>query len=124
MKTFDVVCKENGSVIACATWEDSEENRKRLEDWAEFGYEKTSEKYVQGYDGKWYVEGTLPPKPLPTNEEIRQIRASSYRDSVDPLMSEYIRKKTFNLFAEDEEKVLLSAIENQVNRIKSENPYS
>ena len=124
METFDIICKENGIVVAYATWEDNEENRQRLEEWAEYGYEETSDKYVQGYDGKWYIEGQEPEKPAPSNEDIKQIRASLYRDTVDPMMSEYIRKKTFNLFERDEETELLSAIESQVNRIKTENPYS
>ena len=124
MKTFDVICKQDNEVIAYGTWEDTEENRQRLEEWSELGYQETSDKYVQGYDGKWYIEGTEPEKPAPTYEEVQQVRASLYRDIVDPMMSEYIRKKTFNLFETGEEQDLLSAIEKQVNRIKTENPYS
>ena len=121
--TFNIICKQNDEVVAYGTWEDNEENRQRLEEWAEYGYEKTSDKYVQGYDGKWYVEGTEPEKPAPTVEEVKQARADAYASEVDPLMSEYNRKKTFNLFAEGEEEALLAEIEAKVAEIKEANPY-
>jgi hypothetical protein len=123
METFDIICKENGEVVAYGTWEDTEENRQRLEEWAEYGYEKTSDKYVQGYDGKWYVEGTEPEKPAPTYEEVQQARANAYEAEVDPLMSQYNRKKTFNLFEGNEEAELLAKIEAKVAEIKEANPY-
>lgn len=123
METFDIICKQDGEVIAYGTWEDTEENRQRLEEWAELGYEKTCDKYVQGYDGKWYVEGQEPEKPAPTREEVQKARASAYANEVDPLMAEYSRKKTFNLFEGNEEAELLAKIETKVAEIKEANPY-
>ena len=54
---------------------------------------------------------------------METIRASLYNTQVDPLMSEYNRKKTFNLFEEGEEIALLAKIEATVAKIKDENPY-
>ena len=123
MKTFDIICKQDGEVVAYGTWEDTEENRQRLEEWSELGYQETSDKYVQGYDGKWYIEGTEPEKPAPTREEVQQSRANAYEAEVDPLMSQYNRKKTFNLFEEGEEEALLAEIETKVAEIKARYPY-
>lgn len=120
---FGVICKQDGVVTAYGFWTGTRGNVQRLEEWVEFGYEKTSDKYVQGYDGKWYVEGTEPEKPAPTYEEVQKARANAYANEVDPLMSEYTRKKTFNLFNEREEETLLAEIETKVAKIKQDNPY-
>ena len=57
-------------------------------------------------------------------EEVRQARANAYRAEVDsPLMAEYNRKKTFNLFEEGEEEALLAEIEAKVEEIKQRFPY-
>lgn len=56
-------------------------------------------------------------------EEMRQARADAYASEVDPLMNEYNRKKTFNLFEDGEEEALLKAIEDKVAEIKENNPY-
>ena len=120
---FGVICKQDGEVTAYGFWQGTRANVQRLEEWAEYGYEKTSDKYVQGYDGKWYVEGTEPEKPAPTAEEVQQARARAYEAEVDPLMSEYTRKKTFNLFEGNEEAELLAKIEAKVAEIKEANPY-
>ena len=120
---FGVICKQDGEVIAYGFWQGTRDNVKRLEEWAEYGYEKTYDKYVQGYDGKWYVEGTEPEKPAPTAEEVQQARADAYANEVDPLMSQYNRKKTFNLFEEGEEAELLAKIEAKVAEIKARYPY-
>ena len=57
-------------------------------------------------------------------EEIRQARESAYRAEVDsPLMAEYNRKKTFNLFEDGEEEALLAKIEAKVEEIKQRYPY-
>ena len=120
---FGVICKQDGEVIAYGFWQGTRDNVKRLEEWAEYGYEKTSDKYVQGYDGKWYIEGTEPEKPAPTAEEVKQARADAYASEVDPLMSEYNRKKTFNLFEGNEEAELLAKIEAKAAEIKARYPY-
>ena len=56
-------------------------------------------------------------------EEMRQARADAYAAEVDPLMSQYNRKKTFNLFEEGEEEALLAEIEAKVAEIKARYPY-
>ena len=56
-------------------------------------------------------------------EEVRQARANAYANEVDPLMAEYTRKKTFNLFEEGEEEKLLAEIEAKVGVIKTRFPY-
>ena len=56
-------------------------------------------------------------------EEIRQARANAYANEVDPLMAEYNRKKTFNLFEEGEEESLLAEVEAKVEEIKARYPY-
>ena len=57
------------------------------------------------------------------NEEAKQARANAYAAEVDPLMSEYKRKKTFNLFEEGEEEKLLAEINAKVSEIKARYPY-
>lgn len=56
-------------------------------------------------------------------EEVRQARADAYKTEVDPLMAEYNRKKTFNLFEEGEEEKLLAEINEKVEEIKTRFPY-
>lgn len=56
-------------------------------------------------------------------EEMRQARANAYASEVDPLMAEYNRKKTFNLFEEGEEEELIKAIKDKVAEIKERFPY-
>ena len=63
------------------------------------------------------------PKKILTREEVDALRKKLYTYEVDPLMSEYNRKKTFNLFEEGEEAELLRRIETKVNEIKTNNPY-
>ena len=81
------------------------------------------------WDGeKWIYEAEpQAPEPIihlpPTNEEQRQARANAYAVEVDPLMSEYNRKKTFNLFEEGEEEELMKAIQDKVAEIKERFPY-
>lgn len=77
----------------------------------------------QAYNGSWYVEGFAPIKPEPTKEEQQQARANAYAQEVDPLMAEYNRKKTFNLFEEGEEEALLAEVNTKVEEIKARFPY-
>lgn len=72
---------------------------------------------------KWYLVGYIPAAPEPTYEEVKETRANLYASEVDPLMAEYNRKKTFNLFEEGEEAELLAEIEKRVAEIKENNPY-
>lgn len=78
----------------------------------------------QAYDGSWYLAGYAPVKPEPTKEEQQKARANAYAVEVDPLMSEYNRKKTFNLFEEGEEEELMKAIQDKVAEIKERFPYT
>ncbi len=63
------------------------------------------------------------PEKVATKEDIEAIRKKLYTYEVDPLMSEYNRKKTFGLFKEGEEMELLDRIEDKVQEIKTNNPY-
>ena len=71
-----------------------------------------------------YLEAVENDPYIPTDEEQRQARANAYAVEVDPLMSEYNRKKTFNLFEEGEEEELMKAIQDKVAEIKEKFPYS
>ena len=81
----------------------------------------------QGYEIKETDEALLAIQPdpyIPTDEEQRQARANAYAIEVDPLMSEYNRKKTFNLFEEGEEETLKQEIQAKVTEIKERYPYN
>lgn len=41
----------------------------------------------QAYNDLWYVKGYAPEKPIPTEEEIKQLRARAYQQEVDPITS-------------------------------------
>ena len=71
-----------------------------------------------------YLESVETPPYVPTDEEQRQARANAYAVEVDPLMSEYNRKKTFNLFEEGEEETLMKDIQDKVAEIKERFPYT
>ena len=73
-------------------------------------------------DGRYKIIEIPAPLP-PTYDEVKEIRASLYRTQVDPLMTEYTRKKTFNLFEGSEEVELLAEVEAKVAEIKENNPY-
>ena len=82
--------------------------------------------HQQGYeiqDTEEALLAILPDPYVPTDEEQRQARANAYAVEVDPLMSEYNRKKTFNLFEEGEEEELMKAIQDKVAEIKERFPY-
>ena len=83
-------------------------------------------KEIDGVLHRFYeIKEIIVPVPIPqTKEEIRQARESAYRAEVDsPLMAEYNRKKTFNLFEEGEEEKLLAEITAKVEEIKTRFPY-
>lgn len=80
----------------------------------------------QGYEILETEEALLAIQPdphIPTDKEQRQARANAYAVEVDPLMSEYNRKKTFNLFEEGEEEALLAEVNAKVEEIKARYPY-
>lgn len=84
---------------------------------------KADEEIMQGYDGKYYFASQCPEKPAPTKEEQQKARQAAYKAEVDPLMAEYNRKKTFNLFEEGEEEALLAEVNAKVEEIKQRYPY-
>lgn len=57
------------------------------------------------------------------NEYAKKARASAYALEVDPIMAEYNRKKTFNLFEEGEEEKILAEVKAKVEEIKQRYPY-
>ena len=80
----------------------------------------------KGYEIQETDEALLAIQPdpyIPTVEEMRQARANAYTSEVDPLMAEYNRKKTFNLFEEGEEEALLAEVNAKVEDIKARYPY-
>ena len=102
---------ENGDISSFARWKFDPE---ALE---------APEPIVPGYDGKYYFESQCPEKPAPTKEEQQKARQKAYKAEVDPLMAEYNRKKTFNLFEEGEEEALLAEVNAKVEEIKQRYPY-
>ena len=84
---------------------------------------KADEEIIQGYDGKYYFATQCPEKPAPTKEEQQKARQAAYKAAVDPLMAEYNRKKTFNLFEEGEEEALLAEVNAKAEEIKQRFPY-
>lgn len=79
--------------------------------------EETDQEYFL-YEGEYVTE-----VPAKSYEEVKETRATEYANRVDPLMAEYNRKKTFNLFEDGEEEALLKEIERLVAEIKEANPY-
>lgn len=121
---FGVICKQNGEVTAYGFWTGTRANNQRIEEWSELGYEKTSDKYVQGYDGKWYVEGQEPEKPAPTNEEISQQRQNAYIERTDPLTLRKLRKQALGEWTTEDEKEYVAQIQAISTQIASEFPYN
>lgn len=80
---------------------------------------------IEGVLHRFYeIKEIIIPEPKkPNYEEVKATRAFLYSSQVDHLMSEYTRKKTFNLFEEGEEVELLAEIEKRVAEIKENNPY-
>ena len=57
------------------------------------------------------------------NEQAKLNRSNAYIQEVDPLMNEFTRKKTFDLFEEGEEESLQEEIDKKVAEIKARYPY-
>lgn len=84
----------------------------------------TQHKLIQGWNGKFYDDVKyIPIKPQKTIEEIKDIRNRQYVIYVDNLVSELYRKELFGLLEEGEKESLMKKIEQEVARIKEENPY-
>jgi hypothetical protein len=80
---FGVICKQGEEVVAYNFWKGTRSNIQRLKDWAKYGYERTDDKYVMGYDGKWYIEGEEPKKPAPTAEEQKKVYENAVQAHLD-----------------------------------------
>ena len=120
---FGVICKQDGEVIAYGFWQGTRDNVKRLEEWAEYGYEKTSDKYVQGYDGKWYIEGTEPEKPAPTAEEVDAMRVAYRNAKIDDKTIARMRKQANKTWTEEDEKAYLELDAEVTAYIEENYPY-
>ena len=77
----------------------------------------------QAYNGNWYVIGCAPAKPMPTYDEVKEIRAELYRQYADPITSHIQRLRDDE--NPDEEKIagLIQERSDLVEKIKEENPY-
>lgn len=80
----------------------------------------------QAYNGQWYVAGYAPEKPAepePTNEDIKQRRASLYADLIDPLHAEKQRKAVLGTWTEELEAEYVAKVKELSEKIQNENPY-
>ncbi len=89
---------------------------------ADEGYLVTSAGYALDGDAivrKWRLE----PKPVSTDKEISTLRASAYRDRVDPITCEISRLRDMG-GTEEEIAEAMARRDAEVARIKEELPYS
>ena len=77
----------------------------------------------QAWDGSWYVKGYAPEKPVPTHEEVREIRAGLYQQLVDPITSHIQRLRDEDVPPTSEINELIAERNALVEKIKEENPY-
>lgn len=77
----------------------------------------------QAYNGLWYVKGYAPEKPIPTDEEIRQLRAEAYALEVDNITAHISRLRDENPVPEDEISALIEERALKVEEIKQRYPY-
>lgn len=121
MNKLNVILEQDGEVTAFGEWDDTPENRKRLQEWSSMGYRETTDKYVTGYDGKFYLEGQEPQKPISMqNEEIRQQRQARMFSEADQLKYDYeeaVARGEMN--AEELKKVWLA----KKDEIRADLPY-
>lgn len=90
MKTFYIVHEKDGQVCVFGEWEDTPQNRKRLESWSALGYKESDSKYVMGYDGKYYKEDEVPEVPVEIQKkEIENKRQLRMTTEADPLRFDY-----------------------------------
>lgn len=78
---FNVICEQNGKIVAFGTWEGTRGNYQRLKEWASLGYRKTDKKYIRGYDGEFYIEGQEPKRPLDELKDLKKAEINSERDN-------------------------------------------
>ena len=79
----------------------------------------------EAYNGLWYVKGYAPEKPIPTGEEIRQLRANAYALEVDNITAHISRlrdeEQTEEVIAEISALIEERAL--KVEEIKQRYPY-
>ena len=91
-----------------------------------YGFTLSTEKeIVFGWDGNYYFEDEVPPKPTPTREEQEALRAEAYQQEVDPITCHINRLKD-----EDQTEAVQAKISNlqtersaKVDDIKARYPY-
>lgn len=121
MKKFNIILEQDGEVTVFGEWEDTPENRQCFQEWSEMGYRETTDKYVRGYDGKFYIEGQEPEKPASMqNEAIRATREQLYIQTSDKLKADY--DEAVARGAENAEELKTAWLESK-DKIRAENPY-
>lgn len=88
-------------------------------------YKMTEKQIVRGWDGRLYIEGTVPPKPAPTEEEQRQKREVAYTQEVDPITCHINRLADEEQTPEIEQEIaeLKQERSAKVEEIKERYPY-
>ena len=90
MKEFYVVKIENSKVVAFGVWQDTPNNRKRLEQRKKYGFQETKDQYIEAWDDNFYKESEVPEKSSEIKkEEIRKIRSNRYFIETDPIKHKY-----------------------------------
>ena len=77
----------------------------------------------EAYNGNWYLKGYAPEKPIPTEEEIRQLRANAYALEVDCITAHIQRLRDETPLPEDEISALIEERALKVEEIKQRYPY-
>ena len=77
----------------------------------------------QGYDGKWYIFGYCPEKPVPTYEEIDQARIEYRKMHIDDKTIARMRKTANGTWTEEDEQEYLSLDAEVTAWIEENLPY-
>lgn len=85
-KKIYVIQKFNDVITCFVTWDDTPENRAKLIEWNEFGFEETQDIYVQAYDGKFYLQGLEPTEPEPSYQELRAEAYPDFKEYLDAMV--------------------------------------
>lgn len=85
-KKIYVIQKSNDVITCFVIWDDTPENRSRLIEWHEFGFEETQEIYIQAYDGKFYLQGLEPAEPEPSYQELRAKSYPDFKEYLDAMV--------------------------------------
>lgn len=79
----------------------------------------------EAYNSLWYLKGYAPEKPIPTKEEIKQLRAKAYQQEVDPITSHIQRLRDKEQTEEIITKIneLIAERDAKVQEIQERYPY-